>query len=1522
MIVSLFNNNKKTTIELPSKISGQYWIEEFDNGVFNRVVGIEATEKRWYLKANRYVRFFSDESCSMQELENNRFYKLKSVRNYSTLYIYSEPKTDDRYIFDKYVANSKLNITVGRDTKNDISFNNKFVSSRHSIISFDGAESWSIEDYDSENGVFVNDEKLCGKRDLFSGDVIYIVGLKIIIGGQFIAINNPDGNVSVNCSKLLKLPEQKRSSEANGLPVENHEQYYFRSPRFQRTIETFKLKVDAPPQKNNQDEMPLAFVIGPSMTMGIASIFTALTSIVNYCSQDPLERNFLSILPTVAMAIGMLAGTVFWPILTKKLEKKKKIKNEKNRKVKYIAYLNECKEIIQKEIDNQKDILIENYPTIEQISSDQEFWKKGLWSRQKESADFLDVRIGKGNIEFDSDISFPEKAFSLDDDDLVDEVQKMSSNDYSLNNVPVVHSLINSKITGVVSTHRQDTIEFLNNVILQTAMLQSYDELKIVLIGNTKDISNFESLKWIPHFWNDEKDLRFIASNIDELKNLSIYLDKEIEKQIDLEDKNDLKKQPQYLVIVTNKELALKADFITKIIDNDELTFSMIFAFSKINDLPKECVSVIEINENRATIYDKSDVADTKKDFSIETVSCEMASNIAKELANIKLDLSSNNYTLPKSLSFLDMFKVGKIEHLNSISRWQENNPVQSLATPVGVDTQGEQFMIDLHEKYHGPHGLIAGMTGSGKSEFIITFILSLAVNYHPNEVAFILIDYKGGGLTGAFESDDFKLPHLAGTITNLDGSSIKRSLLSIESELRRRQAAFNEARKISGEGTMDIYKYQQLFRNGVVNEPIPHLFIISDEFAELKAQQPEFMDQLISTARIGRSLGVHLILATQKPNGVVDDQIWSNSRFRVCLKVQDKADSMDMIKRADAAEIKQTGRFYLQVGFNELFELGQSAYSGADYVPKDTEIDTKIVSSVSLLDNLGREEYVVKTEDNTQKVETNLRQVVEINKYIYNLALEENAFSRPLWLEPISKTIVIDELKSKYEYSSENAKGIRVVIGEYDDPTNQKQNILTQEFDEVGNTIIYGNSGSGKEMLLEAYLYSFISDYDANQVNAYVLDFGAETLNVFKDAPQINDVVLSSDSEKIANLFKYLVKERAKRKKQFSNFGGSLTSYIDETGEVLPRVFVIINNYAAFNESYDEYEEVLIQLLREANKCGIYFITTVSNYTDVRYRILQNFNVHYVLQQNDNSEYAMILGSTGGILPAHYEGRGLIQLKNNIYEFQTGRIFKEGNDASLVRAYIEKVNSEAIVQAKPIPVLPEKVNSEYLNSFTFENNELCLGVNCDLLQPLTYNCEKQPILFVSSQDKEDMASYCESMVANYGQVKNSEVVVFDASSILSKCKTFVTKDEIKAEFDHVYELLLKRHKEFKENKIPADMHKVYCFVFGVSDLLNSLSVEDKKGFGLMLENVKGSYNFSFVLFDNPMSVSDYSFEKWYKSQINNTGIWVGDGIVDQYIFNITKRTKDIRKEIENDCGFFINKGKPTLIKLLDESED
>ena len=415
-------------------------------------------------------------------------------------------------------------------------------------------------------------------------------------------------------------------------------------------------------------------------------------------------------------------------------------------------------------------------------------------------------------------------------------------------------------------------------------------------------------------------------------------------------------------------------------------------------------------------------------------------------LANTPIDIKSDNEgKLPLKIGFLEMYDVGRVEQLNSPARWSGNNPVLNLSAPVGVGRNGELITIDLHEKYHGPHGLIAGMTGSGKSEFIITYILSMALNYSPYEVQFILIDYKGGGLAGAFENKltGVKLPHLVGTITNLDANEIKRSLASIESELKRRQALFNKAREISGESTVDIYKYQKMFRQGILTDPVSHLFIICDEFAELKNQQPEFMEQLISTARIGRSLGVHLILATQKPSGVVDPQIWSNTRFRVCLRVQDTSDSNEVIKKNDAAFLKQTGRFYFQVGYDEVFTIGQAAYAGGTYVPSDN-IKKDVDSSVDFINNIG---YVTRKVDTKPKVNVvannNGEELSNIVKYLSNLAKEQNIKCKQLWMPKLPPIILVDSLREKYSFKK-NSFILNPIIGEYDVPNKQEQNVLT----------------------------------------------------------------------------------------------------------------------------------------------------------------------------------------------------------------------------------------------------------------------------------------------------------------------------------------------------------------------------------------------------------------------------------------------------------------------------------------------
>ena len=395
--------------------------------------------------------------------------------------------------------------------------------------------------------------------------------------------------------------------------------------------------------------------------------------------------------------------------------------------------------------------------------------------------------------------------------------------------------------------------------------------------------------------------------------------------------------------------------------------------------------------------------------------------------------------------------------------------------------------------------------------------MLSLAINYHPDDVTFLLIDYKGGGLAGAFQKNNIKLPHLVGTITNIDTIGLQRSLASIKSELKRRQVKFNEARNMTDEGTIDIYKYQKLYHEGVVKEPISHLLIICDEFAELKQQQEEFMDELISVSRIGRSLGVHLILATQKPAGVVNDQIRSNSKFAVCLKVQDREDSMDVIKRPDAASLKGSGQFYLQVGNDEYFVLGQSAWCGAPYFPSEVT-KKKIDNSIQFISDIGI--TIKRVDDSVQKVVSNHgEQLTNILRYMCMLAKNENIQAENLWLDTIPETIFVNDLRMKYGIKP-STKNVDLVIGEYDDPENQRQGIVDVNLSTDGNIVIYGNAESGKETFLSTLVYDLISCYSTERAWLYLLDFGSEALKIYKDSPHVGDVIFISDAEKLSRFF------------------------------------------------------------------------------------------------------------------------------------------------------------------------------------------------------------------------------------------------------------------------------------------------------------------------------------------------------------------------------------------------------------------
>lgn len=1513
MIVNLIKSKQMFSLTLPSKTTGQYWLTDTDDrGRARRLVAVEAIDGVWMVKSNRTVSVMNGSarlgSCALDESS----YLLLSIDGEAEKAIlFTEPVDATHQTLTKIGVREAAVFSIGRTDDNHFRYDDEFVTGHHAQLLYDGAE-WSIQDMGSLNGTYVNGNRIQSTK-LFAGDFIYIMGLKIVIGGDFIAVNNPGGKLKIKSDSLEVYAGQEREG-VRTLSDEDipEKQFFVRSPRFRREIQRETITIEAPPPLQKLDTVPLALMLGPSITMGMTSLSTGVLAVTNTLANG---GKIMQALPSLVMSLGMLLGTILWPILTKKYEKKEKIKAEKIRQEKYLNYLKEVGDLIREKSREQSEILSENLSGQDECADRIIRQKSSLWERVIGQSDFLRLRLGTGNVPLDAEIKYPEKKFTMEDDFLQNAMLSLAEEPKQLTAVPISLSLVENAAVGLYG-EKAATNNMLKALLLQMVALHSYDELKLMLITEEQDAEEWEFAKYIPHFWDNEKTTRFFATTSDEVKELSAYLEQELSPRIGNNRGSYADYAPYYVLISTSAKMEKYCEALPSLLKlSENVGFTFLSAHERFDSFPKETKTLVRVGRDHSEIMDKDNTSGQPIPFIAEYTNEAAFDRLAAKLASVELDVTSHRYTLPTMMTFLEMFGVGRVEHLNALSRWKDNNPTKTLQTPVGVDEDGELFKLDLHEKFHGPHGLVAGMTGSGKSEFLITYILSLAVNYHPDEVAFILIDYKGGGLADAFADakHNIKLPHLAGTITNLDGASIKRSLTSIQSELRRRQALFKEAKTQTGEGTMDIYKYQQLYRDKAVTEPLPHLFIISDEFAELKMQQPEFMQQLISAARIGRSLGVHLILATQKPSGVVDDQIWSNSKFRVCLKVQDKSDSQDMIKCPDAAAISQTGRFFLQVGFNEFFALGQSAWCGADYIPVDTVERTRD-AGICVIDNLGHAVMNVKPQVSTPLREKSTEQIVAVVRYLSDMADGEGIAVRHLWLDPIPAEIFVDALYEKYGVSEPKFR-LNPVIGEYDDPFNQRQEVLTIPFSDEGNCLVYGAAGNGKTTFLTSLCYALIRHHSPEEVNLYLMDFGSETLRAFEKAPQVGAVITSSEEEKTINLFKMLKKEMERRKALFAEYGGDYASYCNAGKTDVPNVVVMVNNYSGFAEQYEDLLEEFAILTRDGSKYGLYFVVTASSTNAVRYKIQQNFKMMLTMQLNDATDYALVVGRTDGLIPAKHKGRGLIAL-DKPYEFQTALCADQPDVLAFLREYCASLAATVETRAKAVPVLPERVNADFVRGSIGSLKAVPVGVAKGSLDVATVNLMNRVMYPVIAQDAEECGSFAEELTAVLSEIVKP--VLCDAEDLIQNAPAFDPEETVR----QMFEEMVLRNNTYKDADLDVASlepfeEKVYIIV-GFKKFVDRLSADGKDKLNALLEKAEAIYKLHFVVCEAATRLNAYNYEGWYKRHLSGgDGLWLGEGVADQYVLKISKLTSDLYAELAPEYGYVITKGRPVLTKLL-----
>ncbi len=1529
------DNEKITTYYLPEEVSEMFLFSYI--GKMNKQenhISVESSNNNWFLKSNGSVDVLDDSNIVLPSLilENYKRYKLRVISEEEPVYLYSLPSKDANSKEISLLDISNIikikEIKIGNNNKCEIYYNNSLLEKKDIKIIFENDFWYIVASENSE--VYLNKTRIY-KCKLSLGDVIFIYGLSIIWMGSFFRINNPFNSVIINGLNNYISPDYGVNTnfveyKANSNDFINEREYFFHTPTLRPVLEKENVKIDAPPQSPLQEDLPFLLSLGSSLTMASSSFITGFSV---YNSLTAGEKTLYQCLPQIIMFFSMIVGSLFMPRIISLYQKHKRKQKERKRQRKYKEYLEKKEEKIKAIMERQSVILTENNPSIidcnKIISTDN---RRDIWSREITDKDFLNVRLGLGETEALIDISAPEEHFTLDEDNLMEEVYKIVNKSRMLNNVPVVVNLVEKRIAAIIMSCNFSNA-YLNAILLQLITHQSGADLKIVVFTDEDGNRKWNYLRSLSHCWSDDKTIRFFATNTEEYNEVDIYLSNEFKKRKEAlkSSKSDENEDfdnsmgyknfsPYYLIINDNYKKTKNLSIIQSVINvNENNGFSMLICDKTLLNVPKKIQSFIQITDIDGCISDREVQSTTQHKF-IPEYSYDIDMNfLAEKISNIPIMGKDAASTLPTMLSFLEMYNVSKIEQLNIQNRWKENNPTINLATPVGVHTNGDIFKLDLHEKYHGPHGLIAGSTGSGKSEFIITFLLSMAINYHPYEVQFVLIDYKGGGLAGAFENKEsgVKIPHLAGTITNLDKSEINRTLVSIQSELKRRQRIFNEVKDSLGESTMDIYKYQRYFREGAIEEPVSHLFIVSDEFAELKSQQPEFMDELISTARIGRSLGVHLILATQKPSGVVNDQIWSNAKFKVCLKVQDRSDSMEMLKKPDAASIKETGRFYLQVGYDDYFDVGQSAWAGAKYIPSDT-VKKKIDDSIVFINNIGA---ILKSINNTVKTEKNIEekgdQLTNIVKYLYDIGVKQNIKTKQMWLENIPSEIFLNALEKKYGYKT-NPYQINPVIGEYDNPEGQSQGLLTLDLTNVGNVLIYGMGGVGKANLLITLITSICLRHKPEEVNLYIFDYGAETLKIFSKFPHVGSVVTVDSEELLFDTLIFVEKEIEYRKDLFVDYGGTYTNYNNESGKKLPLIIVIINNYEVFVETNSRLSDQLMVLIRDGAKIGIVFIITTASNNAVRNNSLQLFMYKLSLQQSDPSNYRLLLNSKKGLEPKKTFGRGIIANDDGGYEFQTAFICNRKKINATIRQLITTLNQAFPEGVKKIKSMPNIITFDTLKDEITNLTKVPIGYTQIGKDVFYYDFYSKVNTLIISKKLSITSYFVQSFPQVLSKVVN-KLIVIDAKNMLED----ISINNM---------IVINNNYEDNLNKIAAELFRQdnqlrVLLIVGLASLINSLSKESYEKLKLILAKLfENKYSRSIII-DDISEIEKIIIEPWVSRVFDfNNGIWLGPECNLQTVIKFKNVSSDIKKANFAYMGVACLNNQPILIKTIAVEEE
>ncbi len=891
-----------------------------------------------------------------------------------------------------------------------------------------------------------------------------------------------------------------------------------------------------------------------------------------------------------------------------------------------------------------------------------------LWERRPTDPDFLSLKLGvteqpsSTTIEISQSIERPPHINEL--------VERFST----IQNVPLTLSLPEVGSLGVAGS-RDVAVPLTHTLLWQIVTHHAPSEVRVAVIYDEDSRAVWSWLRWLPHTipLNGDKRRRMIAVSEQQVEHLLIYLLDELSRRRDRIDEDV--RPPQIVLLVDGDERLQQKTVIKEIVRQGHAHgMNVIILVNHWEDIPGDCGAMMRVNDDGKGAYALAGSMWSKPFYTIQT-DITQSERLSRGIRPFVLAEMGGSREIPRNVRLLELLRNRSIGEFNPAQQWNRTiSGAWHYDVPIGRTEGGDPIYLDLREHHDGPHGIIAGKTGAGKSELLQSIITAVAATHAPDRAQFMLIDFKGGASLRIFKD----LPHTVGLVTDLqDGRLAERAITALKSEIRRRKDLLNKA------NVQDIAAYRSLL---VRTAPLANLLIIIDEFDTMVKEQPSFVNELITVVKQGRSLGVHLLVATQQPSVAVKDEIKGQLQYWIALRLGSVNDSREMLQRPDAFFLPSDipGRAYIRVGTQ--LKLFQAARVSATFQSSSNDDQIDFID----MDQITGEAILQQSNSIDVDLGKDGRQRIDLDFIIEQIYLAGSSYIvKQIWCAPLPVRLllsqqisqelqilpmnVVQSVHKQHWWSLSPHKRLCLPIGLLDIPQESRQEVAEVDIS-AGHVIIIGAPGSGKTMLLRTLLMSLAITHSPSNVWCYVIDAGGQGLGAFRNMPHIGGLVQVREVDQVRRVI-WMVKralearEKAQRDAEDAN-GADGTSH-----QRSPAMLLIIDKFALFREEYENTGLIddLIALAGQGHAYDIHLIITADRPGDVPYKLQGLFDARFLLRLNDESDALTLTGRREAAqIPPDCPGRGYrLSVDQGWLEFQTSLPYIETDD--------EHLNSDAI---------------------------------------------------------------------------------------------------------------------------------------------------------------------------------------------------------------------------------------------------